>query len=251
MGRSKLQYRDPQGLTSLERAFVDAYSLCHNAALAYRIAAHNPNAPSSRGSQMMRIARVQTALSAVVENASEAAAFAAQQVIDECVALARADSREIVSIKARSCRYCHGVDHLYQHTPSEQAQRRAVWETRKAANPDKVGPFDEQGGIGYNPVKNPPDPDCPECFGEGVTQVKIADTSTLTPDGVRLYAGAKQTRHGIEVAMHSKLHALDKLGEYYKLFGGNRTPDLDDEDTKAKKIREALRSMDEMTVAAT
>lgn len=63
----------------------------------------------------------------------------------------------------------------------------------------------------------PPNPACTTCRGEGVSFVRVSDTSKLTGTARKLYAGAKQTKDGIEIKMRDQDGALRFLAEYLGL----------------------------------
>ena len=90
---------------------------------------------------------------------------------------------------------------------------REAW-VEKGKNPAE---FDEAGGIGFNPLLLPKS-DCPICGGDGQARTVLKDTRHLSPKAVALYAGAKQTKEGIEIKMHSKLDALEKLAKFVGLY---------------------------------
>ena len=46
----------------------------------------------------------------------------------------------------------------------------------------------------------------------------LKDTRNLSPAAVALYAGVKQTKEGIEIKMHSKMDALEKLAKHVGLY---------------------------------
>lgn len=60
----------------------------------------------------------------------------------------------------------------------------------------------------------PPNPDCSKCKGQGVRYVKVADTRKLTGAARKLYAGAKQTKDGVEIKMRDQDAALKNLADY-------------------------------------
>jgi phage terminase small subunit len=69
---------------------------------------------------------------------------------------------------------------------------------------------DGMGGFGFNPNAAPA-ADCPECGGQGIADVHVADTrKTRSP----LYAGAERTRNGIKVHMRDKDAAVVNLARY-------------------------------------
>ena len=56
--------------------------------------------------------------------------------------------------------------------------------------------------------------DCHHCLGDGITDVLIPDTATLTPAARKLYAGVKQTKEGIEVKMRDQDGALLNIARH-------------------------------------
>ena len=46
----------------------------------------------------------------------------------------------------------------------------------------------------------------------------LKDTRTLSQQAAALYAGAKVTKHGIEVQMHSKMDAIEKLAKHLGVY---------------------------------
>ena len=83
-----------------------------------------------------------------------------------------------------------------------------LWKVKGNAPSD----FDQEGGIGFNPHMAPHE-NCPDCMGEGTIHTIVKDTRFLSPAAVALYAGIKQTKDGIEVKMHPKTDALEKLAQ--------------------------------------
>lgn len=61
----------------------------------------------------------------------------------------------------------------------------------------------------------PPNPECKKCSGAGENlEVAITPTRLLTGAARRLYAGAKQTKDGIEIKMRDQDAALKSLANY-------------------------------------
>ena len=82
-----------------------------------------------------------------------------------------------------------------------------------AINGKKEAP-DCSGGFNFDP-KREPHPDCPECAGNGVSNVVYTDTSkTNSP----LYGGAKMGRNGPELILRDRDKALDNLAKYLGMF---------------------------------
>lgn len=146
-------------------------------------------------------------------------------VVQRLNAIATADPRELVEVHRGACRFCWGKGHNYQRTPRELRNHRQQWEEAcakakadaKGGDEPKLVPFDEEGGAGFNPYRDP-HPQCPECFGEGEARAVLKDTRDLSPAARLLFAGAKQTQHGIEVRMHDQIAALRDVGKHFGAF---------------------------------
>lgn len=171
-----------------------------------------------------------------------------EKLVAKLWAIASADPRELVEYFIESCRYCHGVGHLYQRTDAEFERDRREFETfgrqriggvylsakvetqrrasrRQHGEPEEV--FEEQGGPGYD-AKLPPHPHCPSCAGHGRGRTVIKDSRELTYAGAALYAGVKEGKEGIEVKMHSQMEAVEKLARILGSYeADNRQKALD------------------------
>ncbi|RYL25100.1 terminase small subunit [Acinetobacter piscicola] len=138
-------------------------------------------------------------------------------------AVATADPRELVKHKVVNCRFCWGVDHQYQWVDEiefENAMQQAIAE-EKAIQQDMpeyqaTYPTDD-GGYGFRRTK-PPHPECIKCDGEGKGYIHIEDTSTLSDPAQLLYAGAKQTKEGVEIKMNDQMAALKLVGQHIGMF---------------------------------
>lgn len=144
-------------------------------------------------------------------------------VLSRLWSVATADPRELVKHKVVNCRFCWGVDHQYQWRDEEEfesAMQQAIAE-EKAIQQDMpeyqaTYPTDD-GGYGFRRTK-PPHPECIKCDGEGKGYIHIEDTSTLSESARLLYAGAKQTKEGVEIKMHDQMAALKLVGQHIGMF---------------------------------
>ena len=167
--------------------------------------------------------------------------------------VAYADPNDLVEHRVDCCRFCYGTKHQYQFTPQEFERYREqhalnVSEAKAAGQPEPD--FDPKGGAGFNP-NNEPEPDCPECFGRGNSITVIKDTRFLSPASLRLYAGIKETKDGIEVKMHDQGKARETLAKIRKLYDDNATVNVsfdaaDLEDKFGDKMRKAHERMARM-----
>jgi hypothetical protein len=82
----------------------------------------------------------------------------------------------------------------------------------KALDAEKEAP-DGMGGFGFD-VNADPHPECPECGGNGIEMVHIADTRKIKGAAKALYVGAERTRNGIKISMRDKDAAVANLARY-------------------------------------
>lgn len=138
--------------------------------------------------------------------------------------IATADPNEIVRVVQRCCRYCHGVNFRYQWKDEDEYTAEAA---KACEDPDATMPSDV-GGYGYSGALEP-NPICPHCYGVGLEQTIVSDTTKLTGKARKLYAGAKQDRFGaIEVKLHDQKAAWEMVCRMLGAFNDKldlRTPE--------------------------
>jgi phage terminase small subunit len=147
---------------------------------------------------------------------------------DECIASAKdvlkrwydiafANPNELIHHRRICCRHCFGVDHKYQWKDNEEYEQSvecAIKNTEEGKQP--IIPSNE-GGYGFdNTIR--PHPKCPKCKGEGYGQIHASDTRDLSPQGLALYAGVKQTRDGFEIKMKDQDKALENIAKHLGMF---------------------------------
>lgn len=200
--------------------FVAEYLIDYNGRRAAIASGYSPDRARQTASELLATPEVQQMVQARQEAVKAALGITQDVVLDRLASIATADPRELTELHRGCCRYCWGKDHLYQRTPKELRDDVAEW-TRDELARQKDGlpqiPFNEAGGVGYNP-KNDPNPDCPECFGDGAERVVFKDTRDLSPAARLLFAGIEQTQHGLKVRMHSQPEALLNIGKHLGMF---------------------------------
>lgn len=201
------------GLTAKQQRFVEEYLVDLNATQAAIRAGYSTDTAGAIGHENLKKPEIQLALQEARKEQQKRTGITADAVLLEIANVALADARELVEVKTGCCRSCYGEGHKYQRTVGEMNRDREAW-VEKGKNPAE---FDEAGGIGFNPLLLPKD-DCPICGGDGQSRAVLKDTRHLSPRAAALYAGAKQTKEGIEVKMHSKLDALEKLAKHLGLY---------------------------------
>jgi hypothetical protein len=127
--------------------------------------------------------------------------------------LATADARELSPITRAACRHCHGIDFQYQFTLAEFRLARGAHIAKQMKLPPKQRKeFDELGGTGYDKTK-PPNPDCPECNGQGITISRPIDLDKLSEGAAMLFDGVRQHRDGsIEIKVRDRSRAMEQFG---------------------------------------
>jgi phage terminase small subunit len=211
--------KQQQHAVSRVDTFVERYVIHRNGRLAAVEAGFSPRSARQTASELLAKPDVQEKVRAALDEISKRNGMEADDVAARLIGMATADAREISEVWRCNCRYCWGKDNKYLRTPAEMAAARAEWtrELKKAGASEKDHPFDEQGGIGWNPYHDP-NPDCPECFGHGIERVLIKDTRDLSPEARLIYAGAKLTQHGLQVMTIDQKSALIDYGKHIGMF---------------------------------
>lgn len=210
------------GLSELEAAFVEQYLIDLNGTQAYlRVKPHCKEVTArTEASRILAKPNVQEAVAKAKAERARRLNMTADDVVRTSMAIVQADVRELVELRVGCCRYCWGAGHRWQRTVGEMERDRKAHDLEaKLARIKKepVQPFDEQGGVGYD-RRQAPNPECPECFGEGESRVVLKDTSRLSPAALRLLAGIKQGKDGIEIKTHSVDASMKDLYRHFGLY---------------------------------
>lgn len=211
----------PRGLTSRQALFIAEYLKCLNATEAARKAGYSAKTAMWQGPQLLQKPHVAAAIEEQQRARLERLELDADGLTRLWSTVATADAREIVQHRRDACRYCWGEGFSYQFTPAEYQKARIAYEERRADILGKggadIGEFPSQESDWYDARKRP-NPDCPECFGNGIPCVFIADTRDLSEAAKALYAGIKEGRDGVEVKLHDQQAATEKLGRALGVF---------------------------------
>lgn len=138
----------------------------------------------------------------------------ADTVLREVLAIATADTNEIMQVRRGCCRHCYGVEHRYQYIDERELNKAR---TQFLASEEGLVEAFEHGGVSFDP-KREPHLDCPKCGGEGGAYVHVNDSRNLSAAARSLFAGAKQTKDGIEVKIHSKDKMVELLMRHLGLL---------------------------------
>ena len=200
-------------LTPKQERFVQEYLVDLNALQAAIRAGYSKDTAGAIGHENLKKPEIQAAIAKARQEQQERTQITADSVVKEVALIAFADPRDLVQHIVGSCRHCHGEGFKWQRTVSEMNHDREQWINKGK----ELSEFDEKGGIGFNPHMDP-NPVCPECVGRGQGRTFISDTRNLSPAAAALFAGVKETKYGLEVQMHSKLDAIEKLAKHLGIY---------------------------------
>lgn len=221
--------RDEVRLTPKQQRFVDEYLVDLNGTQAAARAGYSTRTANEQAARLLAKASIQAAVQAGRASLAATAHADAERVISDAWLIATADPRELIEFRVGCCRYCWGKEFRFQRTRAELERDRTLaedgrWEAESRRPGRQVGPFDGTGGVGFTPWRAP-HPECQECHGLGEGRAVIKDTRNLSRSAAALYAGVKQTREGIEVKMHSKLDAQERLCRHLGLYDRIKAPE--------------------------
>lgn len=200
-------------LTALQVRFVEEYMIDLNAKQAAIRAGYSEKTAAVVGCENLTKPNVQAAIAEARQKQQQRTEITADRVLREAWNQVTADARELTELVVVCCRHCYGEGHLRQRTQVERDFAFDLW----VAGGDDPEDFPEEGGVGFDPNREP-FAGCPECGGHGWPRVVLKDTRKLSPGAASLFAGVKQTKFGIEIQMHSKDAAMEKLFKHLGLY---------------------------------
>lgn len=228
----KLGNLAPSGLSWKRDAFCSEYLKDRNATQAAMRAGYSERTAKEQGYRLLTNVHIKARINKLSREHAQKLKIEAADVLQRLWEKATADVNELVRVERRCCRYCWGIDHEYQwKSPREfreafDAEIKRMFGTDDLDNLIEVGrkidageripglPTDA-GGDGFDCTADL-NPDCPECCGEGVEHVVVADTREALSHP--LYEGVKQTQHGIEVKIADRAKALEQVARHLQMF---------------------------------
>jgi phage terminase small subunit len=209
-----LNYDNPKHARLLR--FIDEYMIDLNATQAATRAGYSAKTAQQQSSRLLSNIMVQGEISKRQKERRERLGTDSDVVYKYVHALATIDTNELVENRIDACRCCWGKGNRYQYTAHEMEERTIEYnkECRQAARDGEDMPeWDERGGIGFNP-KVGPNPDCQQCFGDGVQKMVMKDTRHLSPQARMAYGGMKTTKDGVEMKVYERTKAMDMLARH-------------------------------------
>jgi len=182
-----------------------------NATKAAIRAGYSEKTAGSQGHDLLKIAEIQELIEQRKDELAAAAEIDGLWVLRQWRQIATADANDLTQVRRVCCRHCHGYDHNYQWTEAEYMDA-----VSKALDAGKEAP-DGMGGFGFDMNADPHEA-CPECGGNGIEMIHIADTRKLKGSARRLYAGVKKTKDGVQILTRDQDAALTNIARYLGLM---------------------------------
>lgn len=198
-------------LPAKRQRFVQEYRRDRNATQAAIRAGYSPKSAGTEGYRLLKDAEIVAEIQRLDGIVTTEADITKNKVLQRLWAIATANPNALVQFRRVNCRHCWGVDGGYQWTEAEY-----LMACDAAVRADKSLP-DDAGGYGYIRTRAA-NPECCVCCGEGVGEMHALDTRHLRPEDLVLYAGAKQTQHGLEIKLHDQMAALVNVARAIGLF---------------------------------
>ncbi|KEP68790.1 hypothetical protein DL1_08545 [Thioclava dalianensis] len=216
-------------------AFAAQYVIDLNAAQAAIRAGYSEKGARQTGARLLTYADVQEEIARLMAERAARLEIEQDDVLRRWWTQATLDVNELVQNRHGACRYCHGADHDYQwktRREFNEAYDKAALPFLKGMTPDQpehaliqsreyIHPKlpNDLGGYGYR-LKVAPNPDCPECGGDGISYVHVVDTRTISPEARMVYEGMKETKQGIEVKISDRGKALEMVARHLGMLNG-------------------------------
>ena len=201
-------------MTPKQNRFVQEYCVDFNATQAYLRAGYSESGAGQSAHELLKNPEIMEAVAERMADISAAAAITTDGILRRWWEIANADPNELTQVRRVNCRHCHGFDHAYQWTEPEYTAAVA-----RAVNAGVQVP-DGLGGFGFNP-EGEAHPECPQCAGEGVETVYVADTRKLKGSAKRLYAGVQKTKDGVKILTRDQDAAMANLARCMGMFKDN------------------------------
>lgn len=197
-------------LVGRQLAFVQAYVADPdlNATRAMLAAGYSPNNVGPAATRMMLNPKVREEIQRIMRGRAKRKNISADKVLEMWWEIATGDRTEFVNIAHVNCRYCHGKDHHYQYKHSEYMELLDASKGKKPA---------AKGGTGFNEFADP-NPDCPNCFGEGIQRLLSVDTRHMPDAAKRLITKIKPGKDGLEVTFRDPDKALESVARHLGMF---------------------------------
>ncbi len=182
--------------------FVEEFVKDRNGMQAAIRAGYSPVSAGQQACELLKNPKVQALVEQRVAAVAELAKLEAAGIVRHWVLQLSADPTLITRTRRLNCRHCWGVGHEYQWTAREYAKAMDA-AIEKGETPPLCS-----GGFGFK-FNADPNPDCPECIGEGILDEWFADLSTLREAERSLVRSVERTKNGLKIHLTDQ----DKIRE--------------------------------------
>lgn len=198
-------------LNDRHQIFVMEYIIDFNSTRACKAAGFTKNTARQVGYALRKREDISAAIDELISERQARLGIDADKVLGMYWSMATTDYNEIVSLTRNNCRYCYGDDNEYQWIRAEY--ENACIKAVANGEPEPVC----AGGVGFN-INGTPNEKCPNCQGNGVEKVNIADTTTLSGEANLVYQGVKEGKFGIEVMVADRHKSLEMVAKHIGMF---------------------------------
>lgn len=214
----------PLKLNARQEAFCHEYMKDRNATRAYVAVGYARRGANGNASRLIANDSIRSRIAALSDDHCQKIEMDVQAVLQRYSLIATADVNELMSVLRTACRHCHGHGHSYHwRTIGEFSKAVANWEVLPEATRQLTEMPVMTGGTGFSTQLEPHE-NCPWCDGIGVPRLILHDTRYLSPGARALFAGVKETAHGIEIRMHNQMRALYQMAKMLGCFEKNNEP---------------------------
>lgn len=167
----------------------------------------------ARARQLLKDPSVLAKIDELHQRVEKTAVLSAAEIVERLTLIANADLTKLSRVVQRCCRYCYGVGHRYQWRDDIELEKAA-----RQAKKDKVPAPLPSGGFGFKATL-PPHPDCPQCDGQGTTDVEVPPAASYGVAEKAAYLGAEHTKYGIKVHYEKPSEALKLIAQTMGMLG--------------------------------
>ena len=234
------------GLSGREIIFVEEVHAGAKLIQAYLQAGYenNPKTAYKEASRLVRKPHIAKALRWLQTQRQKRYTVELDEVVQQLVAITRADPNLITQYRRVNCRHCWGEYYFYQwRDAAEFEEKKLEALARKHREPT------DAGGYGFDSTLAP-NPDCPRCNGEGVGEMVMGDTRDLDVNEHAFFLGIKQTKNGLEAITESKQIARAQLLKILEIKSGRKSGDpvtgedpQEENDLTDEQLHEALQEL--------
>ena len=218
-------------LSDKRERFCQEYVIDQNATQAAIRAGYSPRSARSQAHDLLTKPDIRAEIGRLQRKVAEKLEISHADLLKRCWDTATGDVNDLIRVEHRCCRYCHGVDHQFQWRTEREyrdavdahligvagGDHNALIALGEAIDAGKTVPGlpGNDGGYGFDATAAP-HPGCPECNGEGLTTVQVADTRQAVSHP--LYEGVKQTKDGIEIKVADRTKAMEQVARHLSFF---------------------------------